>query len=103
MVSRYDLNPHDGECGLEEDATGEWVRQSDYQALEDAATALIRKMTAIERNGSFQSMFTLAHIHGQQYHGPNWKKEYEQLLLILPEDVKVGLRMGTNPKPEDWA
>jgi hypothetical protein len=31
VVKRFDLNPHDGECGLEEDATGEWVRYEDHR------------------------------------------------------------------------
>jgi hypothetical protein len=54
-------------------------------ALEKAAQALADKLQEIEEHPSFQSVWTIAAVHGCPYTGPNYSIELKALRSELDE------------------
>jgi hypothetical protein len=50
-----------------------------------AGEALLDKLDAIDKDASYKSIVTIAHIHGCDYTGPNWSAEYDALRAALSE------------------
>ena len=51
--------------------------------------ALISKLDAINADPQFQSVFTMAHIHGTPYTGPNWVDEVDNARAAIAK-AKAG-------------
>jgi len=72
---------------------------SHCRELEKAAIAMCRKLTAIERNEDFQTVFGTAFLHGVKYGGPNYTEDLNRLMSLIPVEIAKEIR----EKPEsEW-
>ena len=53
--------------------------------LQKAARNMIDKLNKIQNDSNYIGIFQMANIHGLQYNGENYSKEYDELLAILEE------------------
>ena len=56
--------------------------------LQKAARNMIDKLNKIQYDSNYIGIFQMANIHGLQYNGENYSKEYDELLAILEEHEK---------------
>lgn len=80
-IRRYTLNPHDGECGMEEDPQGEYVRFED-----------LSKSTLAEDTAEYRSFYDLGMKHGQQR---------AKLMRELEDEVERITSVQLDPPIED--
>lgn len=79
-------------------------RQRDIQTLhagesgtvERALRALVEKLTAVERDSSFQGIWGFLHAHGYTYSGPDWRDALADARTALSSSPAQG---GVEPPP----
>lgn len=59
--------------------------ESDSNKLFAAAQALMQKLDTIAQSHEYNSIWTMAYIHGFVYKGENWHDELENLRKVLLE------------------
>ena len=62
--------------------------EAENARLKKAARNMIDKLNKIQNDSNFIGIFQMANIHGLQYNGENYSKEYDELLAILEEHEK---------------
>ena len=56
-----------------------------YMHLRKKAEALVAKLDEIHENRSYRGVWSMAHVHGVIYSGPNYETELEELRKALKE------------------
>ena len=65
------------------DQTTEWFynrlaeKDAEIERLKSSLECLVNKLDAIGNDPQFNGIFSLHHIHGGRYTGPNWSEELQ--------------------------